>query len=183
MRRAQAAMLPTIHAMLTDGMQSITAEAKVRHAGRGARRWTISLSAAVGSQIHSDLKQWGARPSGCSNFRPLPKFQSVRNERDSIIASVILSSVAAQNHAVRHVCRLGALTHNVWCGWLISCFGLHSFRSVGPGLLSEFCRSRACCARALPRKKGKNVTLLENSIGRRRPDGGETTCCYHHQSG
>ena len=57
------------------------------------------------------------------------------------------------------------------------------FRSVGPGLLSELCRSRACCARALPRKKGKNVTLLENSIGRRRPDGGETTCCYHHQSG
>jgi hypothetical protein len=40
--------------MLTDGMQSITAEAKVRRAGWGARRrWTISLSAAVGSQIHS----------------------------------------------------------------------------------------------------------------------------------
>ena len=141
MPRARAAMLPTIHAMPTDGMQSVAAWAKVRHAGWGARRWTISLSAAVGSQIHSDLKQWGAQPSGCSNFRLLPKFQSVRNERDSIIASVILSSVAAQNHAVRHVCRLGALTHNVWCGWLISCFGLHSFRSVGPGLLSEFCRS------------------------------------------
>lgn len=176
MRRAQAAMLPTIHATLTDGMQSITAEAKVRHAGWGARRWTISLSAAVGSQIHSDLKQWG------SNFRLLPKFQSVRNERDSIIASVILSSVAAQNHAGSP--SLPAGSANAQCLVRLAHLLLWSpFRSVGPGLLSEFCRSRACCARALPRKKGKNITLLDNSIGRRRPDGGETTCCYHHQSG
>jgi hypothetical protein len=130
-------MLPTIHATLTDGMQSITAEAKIRHAGWGARRRTISLSAAVG-QIHSDLKQWGARPSGCSYFRLLPKFQSVRNERDSIIASVILSSVAAQNHAGSHACPLGALTHNVWCGWLISCFGLHYGASD-----QDFCRNSA----------------------------------------
>jgi hypothetical protein len=175
-------MLPTIHAVLTDGMQSITAEAKVRRAGWGARRWTISLSAAVGSQIHSDLKQWGAWPSGCSNFRLLPKFQSVRNERDSIIASVILSPVAAQNHAGSPC--LPARSGNAQCLVRLAHLLLWSpFRSVGPGLLSEFCRSRPCCARALPRKKGKNLTLLENSIGRRRPDGGETTCCYHHQSG
>ena len=152
MRRAQAAMLPTIHAMLTDGMQSIGAEARVRHAGWGARRWTISLSAAVGSQIHSDLKQWGARPSGYSNFRLLPKFQSVRNERDSIIASVILSSVAAQNHAGSPC--LPARSANAQCLVRLAHLLLWSpFRSVGPGLLAEFLPLAAMLHASVAKKK------------------------------
>jgi hypothetical protein len=83
-------MLPTTHAVPTDGMQSITALAKARRAGWGGKAASISLANIIESEINSKI--WAPRKIPSSNCRA--------NERPGIERSGCAATSNAGYHTI-----------------------------------------------------------------------------------